>query len=148
MGAWLWRLLLPQGYAGAAEDGGGFPDAFAHRRGDSVVNDNRKRAMGRKVIKALGGDARGKTWRCSPHLQAQHDDMRDGTSLALIQALEDGGAKVRAYDPEGIEQARPLLPHVHFAESPMMPPRAADALAIVTNGTNSAALDLSAWPRS
>ena len=40
------------------------------------------------------------------------DDMREAPSLPLITALQDMGANVRAYDPAGMEQARPLLPGV------------------------------------
>jgi UDPglucose 6-dehydrogenase len=107
------------------------------------VNDARKRAMGRKVIKAMGGDARGKTVAVlGLTFKPNTDDMRDAPSLSLIQALQDAGATVRAYDPEGIEQARPLLKDVEFSTSPYAAAEGADALVIVTEWDEFRALDL------
>ena len=107
------------------------------------VNDARKRAMGRKVIKAMGGEARGKTVGVlGLTFKPDTDDMRDAPSLALIQALQDAGATVKAYDPEGVEQARPLLSDVAFAESPYAAAEDADALVIVTEWDAFRALDL------
>jgi len=108
------------------------------------VNDARKRAMGRKVIKAMGGQARDKTVAVlGLTFKPDTDDMRDAPSLSLIQALQDAGAKVRAYDPEGIEQARPLLADVDFCASPYEAAEGADALVIVTEWAEFRALDLS-----
>ncbi len=107
------------------------------------VNDARKRAMGRKVIKAMGGDARGKTVGVlGLTFKPDTDDMRDAPSLALIQALQDAGATVKAYDPEGVEQARPLLKDVEFSASPYAAAEGADALVIVTEWDAFRALDL------
>lgn len=107
------------------------------------VNEARKRAMGRKVIKAMGGDVRGKTVAVlGLTFKPNTDDMRDAPSLSLIQALQDGGAKVRAYDPEGVEQARPLLSDVEFCSGPYVAAEGADALVIVTEWDEFRALDL------
>ncbi|WP_380873184.1 UDP-glucose 6-dehydrogenase [Sphingomonas sp. DBB INV C78] len=107
------------------------------------VNDARKRAMGRKVIKAMGGDVRGKTVGVlGLTFKPNTDDMRDAPSLALIQTLEDAGAKVRAFDPEGHEQARPLLPHVELVDDPYTVADGADALVLVTEWNAFRALDL------
>ena len=107
------------------------------------VNDTRKRAMGRKVIRAMGGDARGKTVAVlGLTFKPNTDDMRDAPSLALIQALKDAGAEVRAYDPEGLEQAKPMLPGVEFADDPYQAAAGADALVIVTEWDEFRALDL------
>jgi len=107
------------------------------------VNESRKRAMGRKVIRAMGGDVRGKTVGVlGLTFKPNTDDMRDAPSLALIQALQDAGAKVRAYDPEGVEQAKPLLRDVEFAENPYAAAEGADALVIVTEWDEFRALDL------
>ena len=107
------------------------------------VNDIRKRAMGRKVIQAMGGDVRGKIVALlGLTFKPNTDDMRDAPSLSIIRALEDGGARVRAYDPEGREQAGPLLPDVTFAESPYAAAEGADALVIVTEWDEFRALDL------
>lgn len=107
------------------------------------VNDNRKRAMGRKVIKAMGGDAHGKTVAVlGLTFKPNTDDMRDAPSLSVIAALQDAGATVRAYDPEGFEQARPMLPGVEFCENPYVAAEGADALVIVTEWDEFRALDL------
>ena len=107
------------------------------------VNDTRKRAMGRKVIQAMGGEVRGKTVAVlGLTFKPNTDDMRDAPSLALIRALLDAGAKVRAYDPEGTEQARPLLPEVELVDDPYVAADGADALVIVTEWDEFRALDL------
>ena len=107
------------------------------------VNDQRKRAMGRKVIKAMGGDVRGKTVAIlGLTFKPNTDDMRDAPSLAVIQTLQDAGATVRAYDPEGVEQARPLVKDVAFCPSPYAAAEGADALVIVTEWDEFRALDL------
>ena len=72
-----------------------------------AVNDARKRAMARKVAHALGGELRGKTIAVlGLTFKPNTDDMRESPSIPLITALQDMGAKVRAYDPEGMEQAK------------------------------------------
>ena len=107
------------------------------------VNDARKRAMGRKVIKAMGGDVRGKTVGIlGLTFKPNTDDMRDAPSLSIVAALEDAGATIKAYDPEGFEQARPLLPNVEFSESAYAAADGADALVIVTEWDAFRALDL------
>src|SRR3954453_12809033 len=82
------------------------------------VNDERKRAMARKVIKALGGEVKGKTVGVlGLTFKPNTDDMRDAPSLAIIPALQDKGAIVQAFDPEGHE-ARGLLTGVDFKDDP------------------------------
>ena len=108
------------------------------------VNDTRKRAMGRKVIKAMGGDARGKTVAIlGLTFKPNTDDMRDAPSLAVIQALQDAGATIRAHDPEGVEQASKMLKDVEFSDSPYAAAEGADALVLVTEWDAYRALDLS-----
>ena len=107
------------------------------------VNDLRKRAMGRKVIQALGGEARGKTVALlGLTFKPNTDDMRDAPSISIVQALQDAGASVRGYDPEGIEQARPLLPGVEFFSDPYRAAENADAVVLVTEWDVLRALDL------
>ena len=107
------------------------------------VNDARKRAMGRKVIKALNEDARGKTVALlGLTFKPNTDDMRDAPSISIVQALQDAGANVRGYDPEGIEQARPLMPDVEFCEDPYAAAKGADAVVLVTEWDVLRALDL------
>jgi UDPglucose 6-dehydrogenase len=113
------------------------------------VNDARKRAMGRKVIKAMGGDAHGKTVAVlGLTFKPNTDDMRDAPSLSVIAALQDAGATVRAYDPEGVEQARSMLPNVAFCPSPYVAAEGADALVIVTEWDEFRALDLGRMART
>ncbi|MDT9598306.1 UDP-glucose dehydrogenase family protein [Sphingosinicella rhizophila] len=107
------------------------------------VNDARKRAMGRKIIQALGGEARGRTIALlGLTFKPNTDDMRDAPSLSIVQALQDAGAKVRGYDPEGMEQARPLMPDVEFCDSPYQAAEGADAVVLVTEWDVLRALDL------
>jgi UDPglucose 6-dehydrogenase len=107
------------------------------------VNEARKRAMGRKVIHAMGGDARGKTVAVlGLTFKPNTDDMRDSPAIAVIQTLQDAGATVRAYDPEGMEQARLVLPDVDYVGDPYAAMDGADALVIVTEWDAFRALDL------
>jgi UDPglucose 6-dehydrogenase len=68
--------------------------------------------------------------------------MRDAPSISIVQALEDAGVKVRGYDPEGMEQARPLMPHVELCDSPYAAAAGAHAVALVTEWDVLRALDL------
>ncbi len=108
-----------------------------------AVNDNRKRAMGRKVIAACGGDVRGKTIAVlGLTFKPNTDDMRDSPAIAIVQTLEDAGATIRAYDPEGTEQARKLLPDIGYCDNAYEAMDGADALVIVTEWDAFRALDL------
>jgi UDPglucose 6-dehydrogenase len=107
------------------------------------ANDSRKRAMGRKIITAMGGDARGKiVGLLGLTFKPNTDDMRDAPSLAIVQALIDGGAKVRAFDPEGMDIARTLMPGVEFVSNAYDVAEGADAVAIITEWDAFRALDL------
>lgn len=109
------------------------------------VNDSRKRAMGRKVLDALGGaeSARGKKVALlGLTFKPNTDDMRDSPAIAVAQTLADAGVEITAYDPEGMEQARPLLPFVGMCDSPYEAIEGADAVAIVTEWDAFRALDL------
>ncbi len=107
-----------------------------------AVNDNRKRAMARKVIAACGGEVRGKTIGIlGLTFKPNTDDMRDAPSLAIVQGLLDHGATVRAYDPEGMDVAKSMLTGVEFAEDAYGVATEADALVIVTEWNMFRALD-------
>jgi len=110
----------------------------------AAVNDQRKRAMGRKVIAACGGAVRGKTIAVlGLTFKPNTDDMRDAPSIAVITALMDGGATIRAYDPEGMEQARAVLPAgVIYCHDAYECVAGADAAVIVTEWNIFRALDL------
>jgi len=107
-----------------------------------AVNDTRKRAMARKVAHALGGELRGKTIAVlGLTFKPNTDDMREAPSIPLITALQDMGAKVRAYDPVGMEQAKPLLSNVKFCNDAYSCAEGASALVIVTEWEQFRALD-------
>jgi UDPglucose 6-dehydrogenase len=108
-----------------------------------AVNDQRKRAMARKVIKACGGSVRGKTVALlGLTFKPDTDDMRDAPSLAIVAGLQDAGARIVAYDPEGMAHARTLMPEVTYAEDAYACAEGADALVIVTEWNAFRALDL------
>jgi len=108
-----------------------------------AVNDTRKRAMARKVSSAFGGTLRGKTVAVlGLTFKPNTDDMRDAPSIPLITALQDMGAKVKAYDPEGMEQAKVVLPDLTYCDGPYACAENADALVIVTEWEQFRALDL------
>jgi len=107
-----------------------------------AVNDARKRAMARKVAQALGGEVRGKTVAVlGLTFKPNTDDMRESPSIPLITALQDMGAKVRAYDPAGIEQAKSSLGNVAFCQDAYDCAKGASALVIVTEWEQFRALD-------
>jgi UDPglucose 6-dehydrogenase len=108
----------------------------------AVANDKRKRAMARRVIAACGGVVRDKTIAIlGLTFKPNTDDMRDAPSINIIQALQDKGARIRAYDPEGMEQARQVLSGVEFADSPYECVGDADAMCLVTEWDVFRALD-------
>jgi UDPglucose 6-dehydrogenase len=107
------------------------------------VNDHRKRAMARKVAAALGGNLRGKTIAVlGLTFKPDTDDIREAPSLPLITALQDYGARVRAFDPAGIERARHELDNVEFAANAYDCAADAHAVVIVTEWEQFRALDL------
>jgi UDPglucose 6-dehydrogenase len=106
------------------------------------VNEVRKRAMARKVAGALGGSVRGRLIAVlGLTFKPNTDDMREALSIALITALQDMGARVRAFDPAGMEQAKPLLGEIDYADGPYACAEGADALVIVTEWDQFRALD-------
>jgi UDPglucose 6-dehydrogenase len=108
-----------------------------------AVNDNRKRAMSRKVAAAVGGNLRGKTIGVlGLTFKPETDDMREAPSIPLVTGLLDHGARVRAYDPVGMEQAKHELPDIFYCEDPYACAKDADALVIVTEWVQFRALDL------
>lgn len=108
-----------------------------------AVNDQRKRAMARKVIAACDGDVRGKRIAVlGLAFKPNTDDMREAPSIAIINALVDAGAEVVAYDPESMKQAQPLLPPIRYAGDAYSCIEGADALVIVTEWDAFRALDL------
>lgn len=113
------------------------------------INDNRKRAMGRKVISAVGGDIRGKKVAIlGLTFKPNTDDMRDSPAIAIIQTLQDAGAQVVGYDPEGMENARKVIENIEYANGPYEAAAGADALVIVTEWNQFRALDFNRLKQS
>jgi UDPglucose 6-dehydrogenase len=110
-----------------------------------AVNDQRKRAMARKVANAFGGNGslRGKSIAVlGVTFKPNTDDMRDAPSIPLITALQDMGALVRVFDPVGMPQAKKVLENVTFCQNAYDCARGAHALVIVTEWEQFRALDL------
>ena len=107
-----------------------------------AINEQRKRAMAKKVIAACGGSVRGKEiGLLGLAFKPNTDDMRDAPSLALALALEDAGARLRVYDPGAMAQARPMLPEATFCEDAYDCARGCEALVVVTEWDMFRALD-------
>ncbi|WP_308910995.1 UDP-glucose dehydrogenase family protein [Pseudokordiimonas caeni] len=107
------------------------------------VNEERKRAMAAKVIAGCGGSVAGKKIAVlGLTFKPNTDDMRESPSLDILPALQKAGAEIHAFDPKGMEEAKHLLPGVHFANDPYEAMTGADALVIVTEWNQFRALDL------
>ena len=107
-----------------------------------AVNGVRKRAMARKVAAALGGNLREKTVALlGLTFKPNTDDMREAPSIALITALRDLGARIRAYDPAGMEQAKLVIDDIDYCDGPYSCAENADALVVVTEWEQFRALD-------
>ncbi|MEJ6790416.1 UDP-glucose/GDP-mannose dehydrogenase family protein [Brevundimonas sp. BR2-1] len=107
------------------------------------INDARKKAMAGKVAAALGGDLKGKTVALlGLTFKPNTDDMRDAPSLDVAPALIAMGATVRAFDPEGMDEAARLLDGVAFREGPYDAVEGADVVVILTEWDQFRALDL------
>jgi UDPglucose 6-dehydrogenase len=107
------------------------------------VNDTRKGAMAKRVMQACGGTVRGKTVGVlGVAFKPNTDDMREAPSLALIPALQDAGATVRAYDPAAMKEAKALLPGVQWCCDPYAVAEGCDALVLLTEWNEFRALDL------
>ncbi len=109
------------------------------------VNSERKIAMAHKVIRAAGGDVAGKTIAVFGVTFKQNtDDMRDAPSLVILPMLQERGATVRVYDPQGRKQAAPLLPDVVWCGSVLEAAEGADVAVVLTEWNEFRAVSLSA----
>jgi UDPglucose 6-dehydrogenase len=107
------------------------------------VNSARKQKMAQKIIETLGGNVKGKTIAVlGLTFKPNTDDMRDAPALDIVPTLQAEGAKVRAYDPEGMNEAKHMLKDVAFATGPYDCVQNADAVVIVTEWDQFRALDL------
>ncbi|MCH9806948.1 MAG: UDP-glucose/GDP-mannose dehydrogenase family protein [Alphaproteobacteria bacterium] len=109
-----------------------------------TVNDERKIAMATRIERQAGGSVRGKTVAVlGVTFKPNTDDMRDAPSLVIVPMLQERGATVRAYDPQGRKQAEPMLPGVEWCESALEAAKEADILAVLTEWNEFRALNLS-----
>jgi UDPglucose 6-dehydrogenase len=107
------------------------------------VNDARKKQMAKRVIQALGGSAKEKTVAVlGVTFKPNTDDMRDSPSLDIIPALQQAGATVRAFDPEGMTEAKKLLDGVVWCDTTYECMGGADVVVIITEWNEFRALDL------
>ena len=108
----------------------------------TAVNDVRKRAMARKVATALGAEVRGATIAVlGLTFKPNTDDMREAPSIPIVRALQDMGARVRVYDPAGMQQARTEIADVTYCSDAYDCATGASALVIVTEWEQFRALD-------
>jgi UDPglucose 6-dehydrogenase len=108
-----------------------------------AINDSRKKHMATKIIEACGGSVKGKTIAIlGLTFKPNTDDMRDSPSLAIVPALQAAGAKVKAFDPEGMHEAGQMLKDVQMCENTYQTLEGADAVAILTEWNEFRALDL------
>ena len=109
----------------------------------AAVNEQRKRGMAKRIVALAGGDVRGKTVAIlGLTFKPNTDDVRDSPAIAIIQALQDAGACIRAFDPEGMDQARGVLVDVDYAADPYDCLAGADVAALVTEWDVFRALDM------
>jgi len=105
-------------------------------------NTNRKKRMAGKIIEACGGDVQDKTIGIlGLTFKPNTDDMRDSPSLDIVPALLAAGAKIRAYDPEGMEEAKKELVGIEMMGGPYEVANNADAIVILTEWDQFRALD-------
>ena len=112
---------------------------------DAVIssNDMRKRRMAQKILKAMGGNAEGKTVAIlGVTFKPGTDDMRESASLVVIPELQKQGATIRAYDPQGMKEAAKMLPNVTWCDDAYSAMDQADAVVILTEWNEFRSLDL------
>ncbi len=113
------------------------------------INDARKFAMVDRIKKACGGSVAGKTIGVlGVTFKPNTDDMRDAPSLTILPGLIAAGAKVRAYDPEGMKAAKPLLAGVEWADDSFAAVAGADALVLLTEWSEFRGIELARLARA
>ena len=107
------------------------------------VNAERKKAMATKIIKAMGGDVKGKSIALlGLAFKPNTDDMRDAPALDIIPALQEAGATIRAFDPEAMHEASNMMTDIVFCDGAYHAVENADAMVILTEWDQFRALDL------
>ncbi|MCG8324215.1 MAG: UDP-glucose/GDP-mannose dehydrogenase family protein [Thiotrichales bacterium] len=108
------------------------------------VNEAQKARMITRIRAALGGSESGKTLSVlGLTFKPETDDMRDSPSLAILPKLIENGARVQAHDPQGVHEAKPLLPDdVVYCDSIYQTFEGADAVILMTEWNAYRGLDL------
>jgi len=107
------------------------------------VNEDRKRRMADRVIQSCGGSVEGKTIAVlGVTFKPNTDDVRESPSLDILPALVDAGARIQAFDPEGMDEARELISGINWSDSAYEAMEGADALMILTEWNEFRGLDL------
>jgi UDPglucose 6-dehydrogenase len=107
------------------------------------INDSRKRGMADRIAAACGGDIAGKTVAVlGLTFKPNTDDMRESPSLSILPLLVEAGATVRAFDPEGMTEAKKMLPDLDYCSDAYQAIEGADALVLLTEWNEFRALDL------
>jgi UDPglucose 6-dehydrogenase len=113
------------------------------------INDERKISMTARIEKAAGGSLRGKTVAVlGVTFKPNTDDMRDAPSLIILPMLQEKGATVRAFDPQGEKHGAPLLPGVVWAASALDAAKDADVTVVLTEWNEFRALSLDTLKRT
>lgn len=106
------------------------------------VNDAVKLRMIDKIIEAVGGDVKGRTIAMlGLAFKPETDDMRDSPTIPIIKGLQERGAKVRAYDPQSMENARGIFDDVEYFDDAYSTASGADALVLATEWNEFRALN-------
>lgn len=107
------------------------------------INSSQKARMVKKIREALGGNEYGKTIAVlGLTFKPETDDMRDASSLTILPALSEKGAKIRAHDPHGMEAAKSMMQEYVYCDDPYAACEGADAVIILTEWNQYRALDL------
>ncbi|GBQ24044.1 UDP-glucose 6-dehydrogenase [Acetobacter estunensis NRIC 0472] len=101
------------------------------------VNDARKIGMAGRIIAACGGSVHGKKIAVlGLTFKPETDDMREAPSIPILHRLAEAGAEVRAYDPVGMDVAKPMLPpSTVYCKDALDAAKDADALVVLTEWT-------------
>ena len=106
-------------------------------------NETRKAQMAERIVAALGGKPEGKTVAVlGLTFKPNTDDMREAASITILPALQKRGIKVRAHDPEGMDEAKKQMPDLDYHDDPYDAIDGADALVILTEWNSYRSLDL------
>jgi UDPglucose 6-dehydrogenase len=106
-------------------------------------NEARKTHMADRIVAALGGKPEGKTVAVlGLTFKPNTDDMREAASVTILPDLQKRGIKVRAHDPEGMDEAKKQMPDLDYRNDPYEAIDGADALVILTEWNSYRSLDL------